>query len=56
VLLDPVQDEALMRAMFNHYWVDFDGSRGIHNASYALQLLQTSYEEITGQAWPGDVR
>ena len=53
---EPVDDAALMRAMFNHYWVRFDASLGIHNTRYALNLLQNSYEELTGQIWPGAKR
>jgi hypothetical protein len=51
--LDATADAALLRAMFNHYWVRFDGSRGLHNPRYALQLIQNSYEELTQQSWPG---
>jgi len=51
--LDATADAAIMRAMFNHNWVNFDASRGIHNTAYALQLIQNSYEETTGNAWPG---
>ncbi len=54
--LDPAADAALLRAMFNHTWVRSDGSRGIHNPTYALQLLQRSFEELTGTAWPGAAR
>ncbi len=46
-------DEALARAMFNHDYVSGDGSRGIHNTKYALQLIQFSYEELTGENWDG---
>ncbi len=51
--LDAVADAALLRAIFNHYWVSFDGSKGIHNTKYALRLIQESYEELTGGSWPG---
>ena len=51
--LDPDADAALMRAMFNAYWVPFDDSTGIHNSRYALQLIQKSYTELTGEVWPG---
>jgi hypothetical protein len=49
--LDATADAALMRAIFNSYWVSFDASGGIHNTEYALQLLQNSYEEVTGTDW-----
>jgi hypothetical protein len=55
-LLQPVQDGPQLRAMFNHYYVRYDASRGIHNARYALQLMQKSFEELTGSPWPGAVR
>ncbi|MCU0728349.1 MAG: hypothetical protein MUE73_21615, partial [Planctomycetes bacterium] len=55
-LLQPVQDGPQLRAMFNHYFVRYDASRAIHNARYALQLIQKSYVEMTGNAWPGQVR
>ncbi len=51
-LLDPTNDAALLRAMFNWYWVEFDGSFGVHNHKYAIQLLQKSFEELTGDVWP----
>lgn len=46
-------DAALMRAMFNHYWVSFDASGGIHNTSYGLKLVQTAYMALTGMDWTG---
>ncbi len=45
--------DAQKRAAFNHYSVDGDGSRGIHNAIRAVQLLQRSYEDVTGNPVPG---
>jgi hypothetical protein len=54
--LDETADAALMRAIFDYYWVSFDASRGIHNTQYALQLIQNVYVEMTGNAWPGVVR
>ena len=49
--LDASADAAVMRAIFNQYWTDFEGSFGVHNTSYALQLLQNSFEELTGEGW-----
>ena len=49
--LNAVADAALMRAMFNHYWSRYEGSDGVHNTAYALQILQKSYEELTGSGW-----
>jgi len=54
--LDPVDDLDLLRAMFDHNYVNFDASRGIHNTKYALQLIQNAYVALTGDAWPGYVR
>ena len=54
--LDPVDDEALLRAMFDHNYVNFDRSRGIHNTEYALQLIQNAYVALTGTPWPGAVK
>lgn len=51
--LDPEADEALLRAMYNYDFVTADGSQGIHNPRYALQLVQSSWEALTGNPWPG---
>ncbi len=54
--LDPEDDEDLLRAMFDHNYVNFDASIGIHNTAYALQLVQKAYQALTGGDWPGDER
>lgn len=41
------------RAAFNWLFVYSDGSKGIHNAAYAVQLLQKSYKSLTGSNVPG---
>ena len=41
------------RAAFNYYSVVGDASRGIHNAARTVQLLQRSYESVTGVPVPG---
>ncbi len=42
--------------MFNHYYVEFDASGGIHNTTYAVQLIHRSYEEIMGTPMSADTR
>jgi len=51
--LDATDDAPLLRGMFNTNYVEFDASLAIHNTAYALQLVQYSWEEITGQPLPG---
>jgi hypothetical protein len=36
------------RAAYNWYSVSFDASKGVHNPTRAIQLLQKTYKEITG--------
>lgn len=45
--------DAQYKAAYNHHFVRNDGSHGIHNTAYALQLLQRSYRNLTGQDIPG---
>jgi len=45
--------DAQKRAVFNWYAVSGDGSRGVHDAARAVQLLQASYRELTGSNVPG---
>lgn len=40
-------------AAFNHALVSQDGSLGVHNPIYAVQLLQQSYKALTGKDVPG---
>jgi hypothetical protein len=47
--------EAQKRTVFNWYSVEDDKSRGVHNAARAVQLLQKSYLELTGQNVPGAI-
>ncbi|MFH1278102.1 MAG: cytochrome c3 family protein [Candidatus Eisenbacteria bacterium] len=37
---------AQRKAAYNHAFVEYDGSMGVHNATYAVQLLQQSIERI----------
>jgi hypothetical protein len=49
--LTPVQQAAwttLYQAAYNHVFVSNDHSQGIHNTGYAVNLLQASYQAVTG--------
>lgn len=46
-----VPNEVYMAA-YNHVLVRQDGSLGIHNPIYVVQLLQQSYQAVTGEAVP----
>ncbi len=49
----PTTAELNMRgAAYNVEFVRDEGSFGIHNTKYAVQLLQTSYKAVTGNAVP----
>ncbi|MBI4872866.1 MAG: hypothetical protein HY814_15035, partial [Candidatus Riflebacteria bacterium] len=39
------------KALWNVEFVSLDGSKGVHNFAYAVQLLQRSYKDLTGN-WP----
>jgi hypothetical protein len=45
--------ETLVKAVWNLTFVEADGSAGVHNAPYAVQLLQASYRAVTGHDVPG---
>jgi len=45
-------DEKLYGAAWNAFYVDYDGSQGIHNPNYSVQLLQQSYKDVTGEDVP----
>lgn len=40
-------------ALWNYFLVANDGSLGIHNTAYAVQLLQKTYKQLTGEDVPG---
>jgi hypothetical protein len=42
--------EALYKAAYNWVFVGNDKSRGIHNTGYAVMLLQSAYQALTGTA------
>lgn len=44
----------LRRAAYNYNFVATDGSFGVHNTVYAVQLLQRSYEHLTGRSFASD--
>ncbi|MEE8174059.1 MAG: carboxypeptidase regulatory-like domain-containing protein [Dehalococcoidia bacterium] len=50
---DVTTTEAERRALWNYWLVANDGSLGIHNTAYAVQLLQKTYEHLTGNDVPG---
>ncbi len=41
-------------ANYNYSFVVLDRSYGIHNPAYAVQVLRTTYEKLTGKKLPGD--
>ena len=41
-------------ANFNYALANYDGSLGIHNTAYAVQVLRTTYEKLTGKKLAGD--
>lgn len=45
-------DETLLKAVWNILFVENDGSGGVHNPQYAVQLLQASYKAVTGSDVP----
>jgi len=50
--LDAPPSSELYNAAWNYFFVEYDGSRGIHNPIYAIQLLQQSYKQVTGEDVP----
>jgi hypothetical protein len=44
---------AQLNAAFNFEFVSADGSLGVHNANYAVGLLQASIADLTGTSTPG---
>ena len=47
--------DAQKRSVFNWYSVSDDRSFGVHNTARAVQLLQASYRELTGNNVPGAI-
>lgn len=46
-------DPKAYKAAYNLFFVEFDGSGGVHNPAYTVQLLQSTYKALTGQDVPG---
>ena len=53
--------QVLRESGYNLVFVEADGSHGLHNADYAIQLLQQSIKKLTGSLpavllrwFPGD--
>jgi len=39
----------LAGAMYNYFYVEHDGSEGVHNTNYTMQLLESSIAELTAE-------
>ncbi len=50
---EEVTTDAQKAAIYNYMFVAHEGSEGIHNTARAVQLLQVSYRELTGEDVPG---
>lgn len=51
-LLEQVPNKVYLAA-YNYYLIKNDGSKGIHNPLFVVQLLQQSYKSLTGRDVPG---
>lgn len=51
---DPINSvpDKVYLASYNYLLIEHDGSKGVHNPLFAVQLLQYSYKELTGQDVP----
>jgi hypothetical protein len=49
----PTTDQKALQAAWNWLLVKLDKSQGIHNPSYVVQVLQSTYKAVTGQDVPG---
>ncbi len=45
--------EVQLQALWNYKLINGDGSLGIHNTAYAVQVLQKTYKQLTGNDVPG---
>jgi hypothetical protein len=54
--IDPTDSTVVgqMMANYNYHLVLEDGSLGVHNTAYAVQMLRASIEDLTGTPLPGD--
>jgi hypothetical protein len=48
LIVKPTFTESQLRAAYNYLFVSRDGSYGVHNAKYAIGLLQKSMDILTG--------
>lgn len=44
--------DSVRKAAYNYFFVENDRSKGVHNPVYTVQLLQSSYQLITGKPVP----
>jgi hypothetical protein len=53
-VIEPAEvSNELYQAGYNYFLVYYDGSLGLHNPLFAVQLLQQSYKVLTGEDVPG---
>ncbi|MDP2726700.1 MAG: cytochrome c3 family protein [Dehalococcoidia bacterium] len=45
--------EAQRKAMWNYNVIRIDGSNGVHNTAFTVQVLQQTYKQLTGKDVPG---
>ncbi|MBI2857430.1 MAG: carboxypeptidase regulatory-like domain-containing protein, partial [Chloroflexi bacterium] len=45
--------ELQRQALWNYAVIKNDGSRGVHNTAFSVQVLQRTYKQLTGQNVPG---
>ncbi|MGE5506929.1 MAG: ammonia-forming cytochrome c nitrite reductase subunit c552 [Chitinophagales bacterium] len=48
-----VTDPKVLQAAYDYLFVEADKSEGVHNPTYAVQLLQGAYRQLTGKDVPG---
>jgi hypothetical protein len=53
--LDPLLTITEKGGAYNYYFVELDGSKGMHNPAYAEKLLWDSIKRISAQAQAGDI-
>jgi hypothetical protein len=45
--------EVQRMALWNYWLITNEGSKGLHNTAFTIQVLQRSYEQLTGKPVPG---
>jgi hypothetical protein len=48
--------ELELQAYWNYYVINNDGSKGIHNTQFSVQVLQETYKQLTGEQAGGEAR